>query len=271
MIAQLSFVGDILSMSKRPLCFDEPQPFAFKKARVARFLLVPAPRRVLDGSQLTESELSALQEYGSLLPFLTAANAKRREVTDAFVDVLSAAAPHLRAVSLSGNAALTDSSLMLLGFRCREVTALELQGCPGITSQGLELVLTSSRASLEILDVRGCPLIGDAVVAPLAVCSNLRELSVAGTSISGTGLQSILAGCHKLEALDVSGLALASADVHNLAGSLPLLRLLDVSFCASLLPKDVQQIFDTDPAITLKAFGVDLLGVRVPSTATLVY
>jgi len=261
-------------MSKRPLCFDEPPPIAFKKARVARFLIVPAPRRVLEGalsSQLTESELSTLQEYGSLLPFLTAANAKRREVTDAFVDVLSAAAPHLRAVSLSGNTALTDSSLMLLGFRCREVTALELQGCSGITSQGLELVLTGSRTSLEILDIRGCPLIGDVIVPALTACPALRELSLGMTSITSPGLRSIVAGCCKLEMLDVSGLPLASSDVQVLVTSLSQLLLLDVSFCTSLLPSDVQMIFDTYPSITLKAFGVDLFGVRVPATATLVY
>jgi Leucine-rich repeat (LRR) protein len=262
-------------MSKRPLCIDEPHFLAFKKSRVARFLLVPAPRPtngVSITSQLNEAELAILQEYGALLPWLTSANAKRKQITDAFVEVLSAAAPNLRALSLSGNAAITDSSLMLLGFRCRRLKTLELQGCDGVTAQGLEFVIANCRNELEVLDVRACPLVDDVVANAIALCPNIRELYLSGTAITSAGVRAIVNSCNNLEIIDLSSIALESSDVQQIMASLGHhLHAVDISFCMGLLPADVQHIFDTNPSINVKAFGLDLFGVRVPAEGTLVY
>jgi len=262
-------------MSKRPLSsLDEPPSLSFKKSRVARFLLVPTPRPnrgVSVASQLNEFEQAMLQEYGSLLPWLTSADAKRRQVTDAFVEVLSASAPNLRSLSLSGNASITDSSLMLLGFRCRQLKALELQGCPGVTSQGLEYVIGNCRDELEVLDVRGCSLIDDVVANAIALCPNIREVYLSGTAISAVGLGAIVRSCKKLEVIDVAGFAIASSDIQPIIKSLASLRTVDVSFCMALCPADVQHLFDAHQSISIKAFGLDLFGVRVPDTATLIY
>jgi len=262
-------------MSKRPLSYlDEPPSLSFKKSRVARILLVPT-RRPVSGvsitSQLSEAEFAMLQEYGSLLPWLTSADAKRRHVTDAFVEVLSASAPNLRSLSLSGNPSITDSSLMLLGFRCRQLKVLELQGCSGVTSQGLEFVIENCRTELEVLDVRGCPLIDDVVANAVALCPNIRELYLSGTSVTSVGLSAILASCKKLEVIDVAGFAIATSDIQLLIKSLASLRTVDVSFCMGLCPSDVQHLFDANQSISIKAFGLDLFGVRVPATATLIY
>jgi len=261
-------------MSKRPLCVDEPHFMSFKKSRVARFLLVPGPRPthgVSISSQLNEAELATLQEYGSLLPWLTAANAKRKQITDAFVEVLSAAAPNLRDLSLSGNAALTDSSMMLLGFRCRRLKTLELQGCDGVTAQGLEFVIANCRNDLEVLDVRGCPLVDDSVAHAIAMCPNIHELYLSGTSITSAGVRAIVASCKNLEIIDVSGVALTSPDVQHIMASLAHLRAVDISFCTGVFPGDVQHIFDINPSVNIKAFGLDLFGVRVPTTGALIY
>jgi len=247
---------------------------AFKKSRVARFLLVPAPRQtngVPITSQLSEAELATLQEYGSLLPWLTAANAKRKHVTDAFVEVLSAAAPNLRDLSLSGNAGITDSSMMLLGFRCRRLKTLELQGCDGITAQGLEFVIANSRDDLEVLDVRGCPRVDDSVADAIARCPNIRELYLSGTGLTSVGVRAIVSGCKKLENIDVSGIAFTSSDVQHIMASLGHLRAVNISFCTGVCAGDVQHIYTANPSINIKAFGLDLFGVSVPSTGALIY
>jgi len=263
-------------MSKRPVsCLDEPPWLDFKKARVVRFLLVPTPRRAPGASltsQLNEIEVAMMQEYGSLLPWLTSADAKRRQVTDAYVETLSSCAPNLRSLSLSGNPSITDSSLMLLGFRCRQLKTLELQGCAGVTSQGLEFVVANCRSVLEVLDVRGCSLIDDVLANAIALCPNMRELYLSGTAITIEGLRTILASCKKLQVIDVAGFAIASSDIQLLVQSLATcLRTVDVSFCSGLCPADVQHLFDANQSISVKAFGLDLFGVRVPDTATLIY
>jgi len=264
-------------MAKRPLSFDDAGPITIKKARIARLVLVPSrqisssPVTSKSLAHLNEVEFATLQEYGSLLPWLTAADAKRRGVTDAFVDILSSSASNLREASFSFNPEITDSSLMLLGFRCPHLTSLELQGCPLITTQGLESVLKGCKDDLEVLDVRGCPLLDDKAAEVIASCRRLRVLHLSGSGMTAEGLRVIISSRASLEAIDISGLALSSSDVRFLAVSLERLRNIDVSFCPGMPPEDVQCLFDANPCMTVKAFGIDLFGVRVPSTATLVY
>lgn len=264
-------------MAKRPLCDGDAAPLASKKPRVTRILLSPsfstkAGLALLTSfAHLNDVEVATIREYGSLLPWLTAADVKRRGVTDAFVDVLSSLASNLREVTLSFNPYITDSSLMLLGFRCPQLVSLELQDCMAITSQGLESVLRGCKGELEVLDVRGCSLLDDTAASMIAMCGKLRILRVRGTALTATGLRRVIASCPSIEVIDVSGITLSSSDIQFLVASLTHLRNIDVSFCPGLPATDVQSLFDVNPCMTVKAFGVDLFGVRVPSTATLVY
>ena len=96
-------------------------------------------------------------------------------VTDRGIAAIGHGCPALEMINIAYNRKITDSSLISLS-KCSNLKALEIRGCPQVSSVGLSAIATECR-QLAVLDIKKCFNINDNAMHPLGKFSqNLEQV-----------------------------------------------------------------------------------------------
>ena len=142
--------------------------------------------------------------------------------------------PGIEHLSLSGWASLTDDSMIAL-TALPSLKELNLYDCCNLTSVGVQSLLRSNGASLEVLvlaeyEYSSCGLCDDALLRCLGdCCPILREFSVNLTyifdsNVTNASFTALVQGCRHLESLSIYCKLLTDAFLLQLADSCPALN-----------------------------------------------
>jgi len=167
------------------------------------------------------------------------------------IDVLSLCSnlQHLVSLDLSANP-FPDHALTKL-ITCKELVALNLSGCEGVSDAGL---LHLSRNSLRVLSVSGVKLLSDAGLLHLKRIPSLEALNLSNLpNVTDAGILSV-GDLPLLEILDVSGTNITAL---SLVARLFSLRLVCLLRCPALPLKTVfeHMPFGTQVVMEQHAFG----------------
>lgn len=100
-------------------------------------------------------------------------------ITDAAVEVLAQCCAALTVVDIGFCTALTDRSVVALATHCLHLERLYLEGNKVLTDLSLAAVCQYNSATLDVLNVVGCPLItANAIANMLEICTNLTVLYI---------------------------------------------------------------------------------------------
>jgi hypothetical protein len=187
-------------------------------------------------------------------------------IDDAAILVLVTGCTELRAVSLSGNLAITDRSVAALSSlahlerlglnscalsaegirglgRCTQLTTLDVGRVPSLTDSAFEGV--AERCAQ--LNVSGCALVSDRLLARLARSSPGLERLMCGDCprVTRAGILGVCAGCPRLAWLHVRGSStMDEACLYALAKLCPRLESLDVRGCERVTPGAIECFFN---------------------------
>lgn len=96
-------------------------------------------------------------------------------VTDRGIEAIGQGCPALEMINIAYNSKITDSSLISLS-KCSNLKALEIRGCPCVSSVGLSAIAMECR-QLAVLDIKKCFNINDNAMHPLGKFSqNLEQV-----------------------------------------------------------------------------------------------
>lgn len=96
-------------------------------------------------------------------------------ITDVGIAAVAVGCPALEMINIAYNDKVTDASLRSLS-RCFSLKALEIRGCPRVSSEGLSAIAVGCR-QLKVLDIKKCFNINDNGMLPLAQFSqNLKQV-----------------------------------------------------------------------------------------------
>lgn len=171
------------------------------------------------------------------------------EVVDGCIPFLTALT-RLRSLSLAGCWRLTDSALITLAQptiygspSSPQLTTLDLSGCTGLSSVGLQLFLRGSGGhALSSLYLEDCVVddghppnrrvVDNSILAEIAALPSLTDLNLAGNSVIDAIGVAHLTSLSSLESLDLGGCSqLGDAAIGQLS-KLTALRRLDLSVTA---------------------------------------
>ncbi|KAK7276082.1 hypothetical protein RIF29_17214 [Crotalaria pallida] len=108
-------------------------------------------------------------------------------ITEVGVAAIALGCPSLEVINIAYNSNITDTSLASLS-NCLKLRALEIRGCPHISSVGLSSIAVRCR-NLEVLDIKKCYKINDTAMVQLAQYSqNLKQIKLSHCSITDIGL-----------------------------------------------------------------------------------
>ncbi|WOL14088.1 EIN3-binding F-box protein 1-like [Canna indica] len=141
-------------------------------------------------------------------------------VTSASLELVGKICPQLQNIDLSGQAGVTDASLIPL-FESSEVGFVEvnLSGCVNVTDDLVAMLVKAHGSSLKMLNLHGCKKITDRSLLAIAdSCSLLDDLDLSSCSVGDYGV-AILASARQL---NLHTLSLASCSKVTLK-SLPFL------------------------------------------------
>ena len=223
-------------------------------------------------------------------------------LNDGDVAAVLAAAPRLKHLSLVGCAQLTDAALAPLLLQQQQqqqagagvpptpnpnivyppprLSVLRVNGCIRLTGATLAGVARTCAGRLRVLEARGVPGIGDAVLTAIASTSpSLSQLDIGrsdpfgasrappgcvGGSLSCAGLRALASRCRGLTVLRMQGLAaIGDDDIAAAVGCLDQLAVLDARGCRGLGAKTVRALATGAAAarlVELRLFNCDLVG-----------
>lgn len=96
-------------------------------------------------------------------------------ISDAGIAAVADGCPALEMINIAYNGKVTDNSLISLS-KCLMLKALEIRGCPGVSSIGLSAIAVGCK-QLTVLDIKKCFNINDNGMLPLAQFSqNLKQV-----------------------------------------------------------------------------------------------
>ncbi|XP_072958090.1 uncharacterized protein [Typha angustifolia] len=126
-------------------------------------------------------------------------------VIDADLDVIASGFRNLRALNLQNCKGVTDVGMITLGDCLLSLQSLDVSHCRKLTDKGLTAVALGCR-SLKRLYLSGCKSVTDNLLCALSTSTlQLEELELAGCNkITDSGLSSLANGCHHIKCLDVS-------------------------------------------------------------------
>jgi F-box/leucine-rich repeat protein 2/20 len=109
------------------------------------------------------------------LLILFSSSCRSSGITDAGIAAIAHGCPALEMINIAYNEKITDNSLISLS-KCLMLKALEIRGCPSVSSKGLSAVAMGCR-QLMVLDIKKCVNINDNGMIPLAQFSqNLKQV-----------------------------------------------------------------------------------------------
>ncbi|XP_022729409.1 F-box/LRR-repeat protein 3-like isoform X2 [Durio zibethinus] len=127
------------------------------------------------------------------------------EISDAGIAAIGDGCPALEMINIAYNDKITDNSLISLS-KCSMLKALEIRGCPGISSIGLSAIAVGCK-QLAVLDIKKCFNINDNGMLPLAQFSqNLQQINLSYCSVTDVGLVA-LASINHLQNMTILHLA----------------------------------------------------------------
>lgn len=93
------------------------------------------------------------------------------------IEAIAHGCPDLEMINTAYCDKVTDASLESLS-KCLRLKALEIRGCPGVSSVGLSAIALGCR-QLMMLDIKKCHHINDVGMVPLAQFSqNLKQVTL---------------------------------------------------------------------------------------------
>ncbi|KAK3409770.1 hypothetical protein EUGRSUZ_J01853 [Eucalyptus grandis] len=108
-------------------------------------------------------------------------------ITDASIAEIALGCPALEMINMAYNENVTDAALISLS-KCPRLKALEIRGCPYVSSIGLSAIARGCRR-LTLLDIKKCYNINDNGMLSLAQFSpNLRQINLSYCSVTDVGL-----------------------------------------------------------------------------------
>ncbi|MBA0825351.1 hypothetical protein Goarm_021948 [Gossypium armourianum] len=160
-------------------------------------------------------------------------------ISDVGIAAIGEGCPALEMINIAYNDKITDNSLISLS-KCRLLKALEIRGCPGVSSIGLSAIAVGCK-QLTVLDIKKCFNINDNGMLPLAQFSqNLKQINLSYCSVTDVGLVA-LASISRLQNMTI--LHLAGLTPNGLAAALLACRALTkVKLHASFRPLLPQSI-----------------------------
>jgi len=209
-------------------------------------------------NQIELMELAGLTP-GNIFPFLERVNVASCRIYDGFIEQLTLAMPKLLSeLDLSGCANITDTSLILLSTRCKNLSILKLSRCPLVTDVGVEFLAEQLGANLVDLSVTHCPAVTDRSASKLAeFCPCLKALDIGYTGVTAQGVDAVARSLIQVETLGIACLPLPVPLFRSLFRRLPALRDLNVSFCFTLTENDLVVALEQFIGV-ISAFGFDL-------------
>lgn len=137
-------------------------------------------------------------------------------ITDAGIATIAHGCPALEMINIAYNDKITNNSLISLS-KCLMLKALEIRGCPSVSSRGLSAIAKGCR-QLMVLDIKKCVNINDNGMIPLAQFSqNLKQINLSYCAITDAGLLA-LASTNRLQNMTI--LHLAGLTPNGLAAAL---------------------------------------------------
>ncbi|XP_077213632.1 RNI-like superfamily protein [Tasmannia lanceolata] len=108
-------------------------------------------------------------------------------ITDSAVAAIARGCPNLQMINLAYCTEISDNSLRSLS-KCSRLTALEIRGCPRVSSVGLSAIALGCK-QITKLDIKKCYNVNDAGMLPLARLSqNLQQINLSYCSVTDVGL-----------------------------------------------------------------------------------
>jgi len=207
----------------------------------------------------TESEATAtILESVDFNPFskLEVLNLSHTNIGDAGVATLALQCPNLKTLSIQ-NTRVSDYALSAVAQHCHCLTALDVSGCSGFGSYGIQLLSQERAATLKRLDVSDCAYVNDAVVPYLCHCPNLTQLGLRNTKISDRAVSALLRRLQFIE-LNLEGLPISDPQLLHLIQFQKNLQKLDISFCHSLSVAALKRVGELSSCLQeLSLFGLE--------------
>ncbi|XP_017983212.1 PREDICTED: F-box/LRR-repeat protein 3 isoform X2 [Theobroma cacao] len=182
-------------------------------------------------SNISDEGLANVGSYCSMLTELDLY--RSMAISDAGIAAVADGCPALEMINIAYNGKVTDNSLISLS-KCLMLKALEIRGCPGVSSIGLSAIAVGCK-QLTVLDIKKCFNINDNGMLPLAQFSqNLKQINLSYCSVTDVGLVA-LASLNRLQNMTI--LHLAGLTPNGLAAALLACRgLTKVKLHASFKP-----------------------------------
>jgi len=182
-------------------------------------------------------------------------NLSHTNIGDAGVAALALQCPNLKILYLQ-NTRVSDYALSALAQHCHGLTAVDVSGCTGIGSYGIQLLAQESSATLKSLDISDCIFINDAVVPYLCHCPNLIQLGLRNTKISDRAVSALLRRLQFNE-LNLEGLPLSDLQLLQLIQFQKNLNKLDISYCHGLSLAALRRVAELSCLQELSLFGLE--------------
>ncbi|WJZ89184.1 hypothetical protein VitviT2T_008418 [Vitis vinifera] len=128
-------------------------------------------------------------------------------ITDVGIEAIAHGCPDLEMINTAYCDKVTDASLESLS-KCLRLKALEIRGCPGVSSVGLSAIALGCR-QLMMLDIKKCHHINDVGMVPLAQFSqNLKQINFSYCSVTDVGLLALasISSLQNITILHLTGL-----------------------------------------------------------------
>lgn len=162
-------------------------------------------------------------------------------IADEGIAAIAHGCPALEMMNIAYNDKITDTSLISLS-KCMMLKALEIRGCPSVSSVGLSAIAMGCR-QLMVLDIKKCININDNGMIPVAQYSqNLTQINLSYCSVTDVGLLA-LASINRLQCMTI--LHLSGLSPNGLAAALLACRgLTKVKLHTSFKPLLPQPVFN---------------------------
>lgn len=159
--------------------------------------------------------------------------------------------PSLKHLDLSGSS-VTDETLVHLLHQCPSLQLLDLRGCGliGVAASARTFANIPALASVRHLDLADCrKLSHEVMVQVLPRCSSLRSLSLAlCTNVTTAVLAQVAAQCTPLESVDLSGCRIEDDSLLALA-KCSRLKSIKLNACANITNKALMAVAARWPAL----------------------
>ncbi|KAL2488572.1 F-box/LRR-repeat protein 3 [Forsythia ovata] len=165
-------------------------------------------------------------------------------ITDVGITAIANGCPALEMINMAYCDQVTDCSLICLS-QCLQLKALEIRGCPCVSSVGLSAIATNCK-QLTVLDIKKCCNIDDTGMVSLARCSQyLKQINLSYCPVTDVGLLALasISRMQNMTILHVTGLT-SNGILAALLAFRGLMKVkLHISF-KSLIPRSVFSVME---------------------------